>query len=105
MIARIWHGWTTTENADAYEQLLRTEIFEQIAHRDIEGYRGVELFRRTTDELVEFVTVMRFDSFNGVVAFSGEDYERAVVPAEAQALLHDYDRRAAHFDVRMQEGY
>ncbi len=27
MICRIWHGWTTRENADAYERLLRTEIF------------------------------------------------------------------------------
>ena len=28
MISRIWHGWTTPENADAYEQLLRHEIIE-----------------------------------------------------------------------------
>jgi hypothetical protein len=27
MICRIWHGWTALANADAYERLLRTEIF------------------------------------------------------------------------------
>ena len=26
MIARIWHGWTKTEDAKAYEKLLRDEI-------------------------------------------------------------------------------
>ena len=26
MISRIWHGWTTHENADAYEALLKDEI-------------------------------------------------------------------------------
>ena len=26
MIARIWYGYTTPENADAYEALLKTEI-------------------------------------------------------------------------------
>lgn len=25
--ARVWHGWTTDKNADAYETLLKTEIF------------------------------------------------------------------------------
>jgi hypothetical protein len=24
MISRIWHGWTTPENADRYESLLKT---------------------------------------------------------------------------------
>jgi hypothetical protein len=27
MIARIWYGYTTPDNADAYEALLKTEIF------------------------------------------------------------------------------
>jgi hypothetical protein len=27
MICRIWHGWTTPQNADGYEALLRSEIF------------------------------------------------------------------------------
>jgi hypothetical protein len=31
MIARLWHGWTTPENADVYENLLKTEIFPGIA--------------------------------------------------------------------------
>jgi hypothetical protein len=28
MIARIWHGYTTKENANAYTILLKDEIFE-----------------------------------------------------------------------------
>ena len=27
MIGRIWHGWTTSKNADKYESLLKEEIF------------------------------------------------------------------------------
>jgi hypothetical protein len=33
MISRIWHGWTHPHNADAYERLLRSEIFTGIAKR------------------------------------------------------------------------
>ena len=31
MIYRIWHGWTTPQNADAYERLVEAEVFEMIA--------------------------------------------------------------------------
>ena len=64
MIARIWHGFTRPANADAYERLLREEIFRGIASRAIPGYRGIELFRRPAGEEVEFVTLMRFDSLD-----------------------------------------
>ena len=26
MIARVWHGWTSRQNADAYERHLRTKV-------------------------------------------------------------------------------
>ena len=53
MVSRIWRGWTSRENADAYEALLRTEIFVGIAHRSIEGYRGIHLLRRDVDDGVD----------------------------------------------------
>ncbi len=39
-IKRIWHGWTTPENADAYELLLRREVFPGIEAKEIPGYLG-----------------------------------------------------------------
>ena len=99
MISRIWHGWTSRENADAYEALLRTEIFVGVAERAIEGYRGIHLLRRDVDEGVEFVTIMWFDSLAAVRAFAGEDYEAAVVPPAARKLLSRFDGRSAHYEV------
>jgi heme-degrading monooxygenase HmoA len=104
MICRIWHGWTTPENAAAYEQLLRSEVFRGIAARGIPGYQGIELLRRSAEELVEFITLMWFDSLEDVRAFAGPDYEVAVVPVAAQALLERYDARSAHFEVRQPRG-
>lgn len=100
MIARIWHGWTTHQNADAYENLLRSEIFHGIAERGIAGYRGIELLRRQDQDLTEFVTIMWFDSFEAVRVFAGQDYEVAVVPPKAQALLKRFDGHSAHYEVR-----
>ena len=99
MISRIWHGWTSRENADAYEELLRTEIFVGVAERAIDGYRGIHLLRRDVDEDVEFVTIMWFESLTAVRAFAGEDYEAAVVPPAARKLLSRFDDRSAHYEV------
>jgi heme-degrading monooxygenase HmoA len=73
MISRVWHGWTTPANADTYEALLKSEIFTGIQNRQIAGYRGIQLFRRSLDDEVEFVTVMWFDSLEAVRPFAGED--------------------------------
>ena len=99
MVSRIWHGWTTRENADAYERLLRTEIFSGIAKRSIQGYRGIHLLRRDVDDGVEFVTIMWFDSLEAVRAFAGDDYAVAVVPPKARQLLSRFDARSSHYEV------
>ena len=100
MIGRIWHGWTTPLNTDAYESLLKNEIFIGIQERQISGYKGIQLFRRNLGDEVEFVTVMWFDSIDAVRAFAGEDYEVAVVPPKARVLLSRFDPRAQHYEVR-----
>lgn len=102
MFSRIWHGWTTPANADAYESLLKSEIFSGIRNRQIPGYRGIQLLRRDAGEEVEFVTIMRFESMEGVRLFAGDDYERAVVPPQARALLARFDERSRHYGVRVE---
>jgi len=100
VISRMWHGWTSSGNADAYEALLKSEIFVGIRDRQIPGFRGIQLFRRDLGVDVEFVTVMWFDSLDAVRAFAGEDYEVAVVPPKARALLARFDARSQHYEVR-----
>ena len=87
MIARIWHGWTTHADAQAYEQMLRDEIFPSIAARKISGYHGAELFIREDGDEVEFVTLLRFDSMDAVKEFAGADASRPVIYPQAEALI------------------
>jgi hypothetical protein len=99
MVTRIWRGWTTHANAPAYQRLLLEEVFPGIAKRNLSGYRGISLVRRDHRDEVEFVTLMWFDSIDCVRAFAGADYETAVVPPSARALLLRFDERAAHYDT------
>ena len=100
MIIRIWYGWTTPANADAYESLLKTQIFPGILARNVPGFQRIELLRRPLGEEVEFVTVMRFASIEAVRAFAGEQWEVAVVPPAARAVLKRFDGASQHYEVR-----
>lgn len=99
MICRVWRGWTTKANAATYERVVRGEVIPGIEGRKIPGFTSIDLVRREREDDVEFMTLMWFDSVDSVRAFMGEDYEAAHVPAEAQAVLKDFDRRSAHYEV------
>lgn len=100
MISRIWHGYTSPSNADEYEALLKSDIFTGIKNRQIAGYKGIQLFRRNLDAETEFITIMWFESLDAVRVFAGEDYEAAVVPPKARALLSRFDARSQHYEVK-----
>lgn len=99
MIKRVWHGYTTIANADAYQTLLDTTVFPGIEAKKIPGYRSIELLRRTVGDEVEFTTVMTFDSLDNVIAFQGADYETAYVPDAARKVLKRWDERSTHHDL------
>jgi len=105
MIFRIWHGWTTPENADVYESLLKKDIFPGIAAKNVSGYRGIQLLRRELKDEVEFVTIMRFDSPEAVKAFAGEDCEKSYVPEKARKVLARHDDRSQHYEMRESLSY
>jgi antibiotic biosynthesis monooxygenase (ABM) superfamily enzyme len=102
MILRIWHGWTDPANADVYEALLQEEIFVGIGNRKIPGYQGIQLLRRNLGNEVEFVTIMRFLNLDAVRQFAGEDYEVAVVPPKARAVLARFDQRSQHYELEVE---
>ena len=99
MICRVWRGWTTRENAAAYEHIVRGEVIPGIEARRIPGFRHIDLMKRDLGEEVEFQTLMWFDSFDAIEAFMGEDYSLSHVPTAARAVLERFDERAVHYEV------
>jgi len=99
MIARIWHGWTTHENADIYENLLKTEVFPSIENKKVKGYTKITLLKRVKNDEVEFITIMLFDKIQSVKEFAGEDYEKSYVPDKAKEILLRHDERAQHYEI------
>lgn len=100
MICRIWRGWTTAENADAYERVVRGEVIPGIEARGIAGFRHIDLMRRELEGgEVEFLTAMWFDDLESIKAFVGDDQTVSHVPPAARAVLARFDERSSHYDV------
>lgn len=125
MIIRIWRGWTTPQNADAYEALLREEItVDAVNGAQTPGMLGIDVLRHDPDPSdggddatgpaaeveaepaaeVEFSTVMSFTDWDAVRAFAGEDVYAAVVPDADRALLTRWDEQSRHYDLLSRNG-
>ena len=105
MVARIWRGYTSFENADAYENFLKTEFMPSVEAKKIPGYKRFELMRKNGREEISFITIMWFDSIEHIKNFAGNDYEKAVVHPKAQALLKRYDTVSEHYEVKHELQY
>jgi len=100
VICRVWRGWTTLENAQAYDDYLQKELFPRL-RRELQGhgFRGYQLLRLNRDGETEFITLLYFESIEKVRAFAGDNYETPVISARAQTLLSHYADRADHYQI------
>jgi antibiotic biosynthesis monooxygenase (ABM) superfamily enzyme len=99
MIARIWHGYTSKENAPKYENVLINEVIPSIEDKKIAGFRNISVLKRSLKGEFEFITIMRFDNLECVKDFMGEHYEHAYIPEPARQVLSRFDAKAQHYDI------
>ena len=102
MIARTWHGHADEDRADAYVDHLRRSVVPALS--TIDGYRGIFLLRRETDDGVEFGVLTLWDSMDAIRRFAGETPEIAVVAPDAKAVLTRFDAHVKHYEVAMRGG-
>ena len=102
MIARVWHGSTKPEHADAYEAMLKPELLPGISQA--KGYRGSYLLRRDKSSEVEFITILFWDSIDSIRAVAGPDYETSIIPEERRKYLSKHDAKAVHYEVASTHG-
>ena len=97
MIARMWRGETTRDNADSYYHHLTGKVMPLL--NGIRGHRGAYVFRRDLDARVEFVVITLWESMQAVREFAGNTPDVAVVEPAARAVLTDFDEFVRHYTV------
>jgi heme-degrading monooxygenase HmoA len=98
MICRMWTGMTHTDDADAYQQYMR-EVAPS-GYADVPGNRAVLMLRRPCEEgRTEFTMVTVWDRLDNVIAFAGQDPERAVFYPRDDEFLVQRDLYARHYNL------
>ena len=97
MIARHWRGLARADRVGDYEAHLRRETFPSLAR--MPGFIDASILKRPAGRGVEFLIVTRWQSLEAIRQFAGQDLETAVVPAEVESMMIEYDRRVVHYEV------
>ena len=96
MIARIWRGVTSAEQAEEYfEYLMETGLKD---YRAVPGNRGVQVLRRTCEGKAEFLLISLWESYAAIRAFTGDDIERAVYYSKDQEFLLELEPKVTHYE-------
>jgi heme-degrading monooxygenase HmoA len=97
MIIREWRGRALRSRERAYLEHFNSSVLPQL--KKLPGFIGAHLCCRTKGDLLEFVVLTRWESFDAVRGFAGEDYEKAIVEPAAAAALTDFDSLVQHYEI------
>jgi heme-degrading monooxygenase HmoA len=97
MIARMWHGMTSSAKADEYAEFLRERAIPD--YQSVQGNLSVHILRREDGERTHFVTLTFWDSMKSIEQFAGVPVDRAKYYAEDKEFLLEFEPRVVHWEV------
>jgi heme-degrading monooxygenase HmoA len=97
MVIREWRGRAIAAEADAYPRHFHDQVLPGL--RDVPGFLGASLSRRSLGERIEFLVLTRWQSIEAVRGFAGDNVSHAIVEPGAVAALVEFDPIARHYDV------
>jgi heme-degrading monooxygenase HmoA len=112
LIVRTWSATASSAGAADYSRYFAGTLLPQLRQRP--GFAGAYLLRRDLgqDGAAELTAHTFWESSEAIRAFAGDDITVAVVEPEAQAMLLEFDRTAAHrsvvvdaVDARQRQGH
>ena len=95
MIVRTWRGWTRPEDTDAYAAYIRETGLT--AYTSTPGNLGAHIVSRPDGDLVEFLTISFWESFEAIREFAGADIEQAVFYPEDERFLVKRETVVRHY--------
>src|SRR5207244_12548361 len=83
--------------AEAYPRHFRETVVPEL--RNVAGFVGAHLSRRSLGDQLEFLVLTRWQSLDSIRAFAGADIGKAVVEPGAAAALVEFDADVRHYEV------
>jgi heme-degrading monooxygenase HmoA len=96
-VTRVWHGRTRAEHADEYLQfLIATGVAD---YRSVDGNLSVEVWRQVNGQYCDFWTVTKWDSFDSITKFAGEDLNKAKYYPDDSKYLLEFEPTVQHYET------
>jgi GNAT superfamily N-acetyltransferase len=97
VIVRIWRARAAKDQAGTYVEHATARVFPEL--RQLPGHKGALVLTKAQDAHVAIQVLTFWESMRAVQAFAGPSPDVAVVEPEAQAVLLDFDRTVAHYQL------
>ena len=103
MIARLWHGRTAADQADAYLAFLEERAIPD--YRSIPGNRGAYVLRRMDGDVAHFLTLSLWESMGAIEAFAGANVSKAKYYPEDARFLLEFEPEVRHYEWSDGDGH
>jgi heme-degrading monooxygenase HmoA len=97
MIARIWHGVTPADRADAYLEFIKERALPD--YRAVPGNHAAYVLRRLENDRAHFLTLTFWSSAEAIQGFAGSDIDRARYYPEDKDFLLEFEPSVTHYEV------
>jgi quinol monooxygenase YgiN len=97
MITRIWHGRTTSADADEYLHLMRSIAIPN--YRATPGNKGAYALRRIEGDFAHFLMVTFWESEDAIRAFAGDDVTFAKYYDFDKDFLLEMEPASTHYET------
>jgi quinol monooxygenase YgiN len=97
MITRIWHGRTTSADADEYLHLMRSIAIPD--YRATPGNKGAYALRRIEGDFAHFLMVTFWESEDAIRAFAGDDVTFAKYYDFDKDFLLEMEPASTHYET------
>lgn len=97
VITRMWHGRTKITDADEYLNFLEKTGIKD--YKNTPGNISAEVWRREEGDICHFRTVTKWDSYESIKKFAGEEYEKARYYEEDKKYLLEFEEKVIHYET------
>ena len=97
MIIRMWHGRVHHDDAPGYREFLKERAIPD--YQSVKGNIDVKILERHEKDSTHFITMTSWESLDAIIAFAGQDVEKAKYYPEDDGYLLEFEPSVVHYEV------
>ena len=102
IITRIWHGKIKKQDWEIYKKYVEETGLKN--YSEVAGNISAKILLRNEKDICHILTITEWDSYESIITFAGEDFEKARYYPEDEKYLIDFEEFVTHYETYNYEG-